>query len=46
MKQTININDNLLENASRCVGLEDVNANVDLALYELIANHKVINKRR
>ncbi len=46
MKQTITINDNLLENASRCVGLKDVNAIVDLALHELIANHKVINKRR
>ena len=46
MKKTITINDNLLENASRCVGLEDVNAIVDLALHELIANHKIVNKRR
>lgn len=46
MQQTITINDNLLEYALRCVGLGDVNDIVDMASYELIANHQVKYKRR
>ncbi|WP_411727251.1 type II toxin-antitoxin system VapB family antitoxin [Methyloglobulus sp.] len=46
MQQTITINDTLLENASQCVGLEDVNEIINMALHELITNHQAIGKRR
>lgn len=46
MQKTITINDTLLQNASKCVGLEDVNEIVDMALHELITNHQSIGKRR
>jgi Bacterial antitoxin of type II TA system, VapB len=46
MQQSITINDTLLENASKSVGLEDVNEVINLALHELITNHQTIGKRR
>jgi Bacterial antitoxin of type II TA system, VapB len=46
MKQTININDILLEKASQCVGIADVNEIVDMALHELITNHQTVFKLR
>jgi hypothetical protein len=46
MKQTIIINDKLLENASKCVGIEDVNEVIELALRELIAKHKTSFPKR
>ena len=46
MQKTITINEALLENASKSVGIEDVNEIVDLALHELITNHQAVAKRR
>ena len=39
MQQTITINDKLLKNASQCVGIDDFNEIINLALLELIKNH-------
>ena len=36
MQKTLTINDTLLENASKCVGLDDVNEVVNMALQELL----------
>lgn len=46
MQKTLTINDTLLENASKCVGLDDVNEVVNMALQELISSHKGTAKRR
>ena len=46
MQKTLTINDTLLENASKCLGLDDVNEIVNMALQELISNHKGAAKRR
>jgi hypothetical protein len=46
MQQTITISDTLLKNASQCVGVDDFNEIINLALHELIKNHQAVNKRR
>lgn len=46
MQQTITINDALLKNASQCVGVDDCNEIINIALHELIKNHQSVNKRR
>lgn len=46
MQQTLTINDTLLKNAAQCVGLDDVNAIVNLALQELVEKHKNQGQRR
>jgi hypothetical protein len=46
MQQTITINDTLLKNASQCVGIDDFNEIINIALHELIQNHQVVDKRR
>jgi len=46
MKQNITINDKLLEYASKCVGIKDINEVIDLALHALIAKHKTISPNR
>ena len=46
MQQTITINDTLLKNASQCVGIDDFNEIINIALHELIKNHQAVNKRR
>jgi hypothetical protein len=45
--QTITINDDsLLQKASQCVGISDLNEVIDMALHEFIRNHQVAPKRR
>ncbi len=46
MQQTININDNLFHNAAQCLGTNDLNSIVDIALRELIENHQPARVRR
>lgn len=46
MQQTIVINDMLLRTASQCVGIDDYNEIVSIALHELIKNHQTGDKRR
>lgn len=46
MQQTITINDTLFKNASQCVGLDDVNEVINLALLEFINNHQTVAKCR
>ncbi|MDP2178418.1 MAG: type II toxin-antitoxin system VapB family antitoxin [Methylobacter sp.] len=46
MQQTITINDTLLKNASQCVGVDDFNEIINIALHELIQNHQTVDKRR
>ncbi len=46
MQQTIVINDTLLKIASQCVGIDDCNEIVNIALHELIKNHQTGDKRR
>lgn len=46
MQQTITINDTLLKNASQCVGTDDFNEIINIALHELIKSHQVSGKRR
>ena len=46
MQQTITISDTLLKKASKCMGIDDFNEIVNIALQELIKNHQPIDKRR
>jgi hypothetical protein len=46
MQKTITINDTLLKNASQCVGIDDFNEIINIALHELIKNHQAVDKRR
>ena len=46
MQKTITINDNLLKNASQCIGVDDFNEIIDIALHELIKNRQTLDKRR
>lgn len=46
MQQTITVNDTLLKNASQCVGVDDFNEIINIALRELIQNHQAVDKRR
>lgn len=46
MQQTITINDTLLKNASQCVGVDDFDEIINIALHELIQNHQTVDKRR
>lgn len=46
MQQTITINDTLLKNASQCVGVDDFNEIINIALHEFIQNHQTVDKRR
>ena len=45
MQQTISIDDELLNNASQCLSMNDVNKLVNLALRELIENHAISNNK-
>jgi len=46
MQKTININETLVKNASQCIGIDDFNELVNIALLELIENHPPRVKRR
>lgn len=46
MQKTITINDTLLKNASQCMGIDDFNEIINIALHELIQNHQTVDKRR
>ncbi len=46
MQQTITINGTLLKNASQCVGIDDLNEIINIALRDLIKNHQAVDKRR
>jgi len=46
MQQTITIDDTLINCASQCMGIDDFNEIVNIALHELIKNHQPIDKRR
>lgn len=46
MQQTITINDTLLKNASQCIGVNDFDEIINIALHELIQNHQTVGKRR
>ena len=45
MQQMIMIDDELLNNATHCLAMDDINEIVNIALRELIKNHSVINKK-
>jgi hypothetical protein len=44
--QTVIVNDYLLKNAAQCIGIEDSNEVITIALQELILHHQPIIKRR
>lgn len=46
MQKTITINDTLIKNASQCIGVDDFNEIINIALHELIKNHQALDKRR
>jgi Arc/MetJ family transcription regulator len=43
MQQIIMIDDELLNNATHCLAIDDINEIVNIALHELIKNHPVAN---
>ena len=45
MQQTIIIDDELLNNATHCLAMNDINEIVNIALRELIKNHPIIDKK-
>jgi hypothetical protein len=46
MQQTIIIDDELLNNATHCLAMDDINEIVNIALRELIKNHPIIDKKQ
>ncbi|MDP3007994.1 MAG: type II toxin-antitoxin system VapB family antitoxin [Methylococcales bacterium] len=44
MRQIITIDDELLNNATHCLAMDDINEVINIALRELIKNHPAINK--
>lgn len=46
MQQTIIIDDELLNNATHCLAMDDINEIVTIALRELIKNHPIIDKKQ
>jgi hypothetical protein len=46
MQQMIIIDDELLNNATHCLAMDDINEIVNIALRELIQNHPVSNNKQ